>query len=121
MPGDLGALQAGGLHAILTEDEAGALVLNTPVGSQVRLSIPERARERLQSGGTFLIQIKALDANSFTQKMAAAYGASETRHRQAEEGLARALQSAQETAVEHAKLVNEIERSFLYRLIRRFR
>src|SRR5436305_623487 len=120
MARDLTALQAGGLHAILTEDEQGALVLNTPIGSQIRLPIPESSRERLQSGGTFVLRMKALDANGFTQKMAAAYGASETRHRQVEEEFAKALQSAGETLAERAKRVDELERSFVYRLTRRF-
>ena len=121
IPGDLIALQAGGLHSILTEDRAGALVLNTPVGSQIRLPVPEVAKERLQSGGTFALEMKALDAKGFTQRMAAAYGASEARHRDVEEGLMRALHSAEKTAAEHTERVNEMERSFLHRLARRFR
>ncbi len=120
IPDQLLALQAGGLHSILTEDGQGALVLNAPLGSQVRLTLPEGSREALQKGATFLIHMKALDANGFTQKMAAAYGASETRHRQVEEGLLKSLRSAEAANAESAKRVNELERSFLHRLARRF-
>ncbi len=121
MPDDVLALHAGGLHAILTEDGAGALLLNTPIGSQLRLPVPEAAKERLQSGGTFVVEMKALDANGFTQKMAAAYGASEARRRETEEGLAKSIKSLQESLAERTDRVNELERSFLYRLARRFR
>jgi hypothetical protein len=121
MPGDLTALQAGGLHSILTEDGAGALVLNSPIGSQIRLPVAEPVRERLQEGGTFVIEMKALDGKSFTQRMAAAYGSSEARHREVTEGLVKALRSAEQTATERTAQMKEIERSFLYRLARRFR
>jgi len=121
LPGDLIALQAGGLHSILTEDGAGALVLNTPIGSQIRLPVSEPVRNRLQGGGTFAVEMKALDAKGFAQRMAAAYGASEARHREVEEGLVKALRSAEQTAAERGEQVNRIERSFLHRLASRFR
>lgn len=121
MPHDITALQAGGLHSILTEDSSGALVLNTPIGSQIHLPVPDAAKERLQSGGTFVLEMKALDANGFTQTMAAAYGASERGHRETEETLAKALQSATEAVAERTSRVNELERSLLYRLTRRFK
>jgi hypothetical protein len=120
MPEDLTAVQAGGLHSILTEDGSGALVLNTPIGSQIRLPIPEPLIKRLQNGGKFVVEMKALDANGFTQRMAAAYGASEARHREVEQGLAKALRSAEQSAAECTQRVTEIERSYLYRLTRRF-
>ncbi|MFL6414073.1 MAG: class I SAM-dependent methyltransferase, partial [Bryobacteraceae bacterium] len=121
MPEDLLALQGGGLHSILAEDGTAALVLNTPLGSQVRLPVSDLAKERLRRGGTFVVRMRALDANGFTQRMAAAYGASETRHREVVEGLAEALRAAQETSAERARRVNELETSFIQRLTRRFR
>jgi hypothetical protein len=120
MPGGLPVLHAGGLQAILSNDETGALVLNSPAGSQVRLPVPDATLERLQSGGSFVIQMKALDVNSFAQRIAAAYAAGETKHRHVEEDLRKALQSAQDTVAERTRRVEEVERSFAYRLARRF-
>jgi hypothetical protein len=120
MPESLPVLQAGGLQAILSNDETGALVLNSPVGSQIRLPVPDAALERLQSGGGFVIQMKALDVSSFAQRIAAAYATSETKHRHREEDLRSALQSAQDTVAERTRRVEEVERSFAYRLARRF-
>jgi hypothetical protein len=65
--------------------------------------------------------MKGLNAYAFTQRMAAAYGASEARHRQTEEGLIQAMQLAQATAAERARRVNELEQSFIHRVVRRFR
>lgn len=120
MPESLPVLEPGGLQAILSEDGTGALVLNTPVGSQIRLPVSQLALERLQTGGKFLIHMKALDARTFAQRIAAAYGASETQHRHQEDDLRRALNSAQDTLAERTRRVEELERSLVYRVTRRF-
>jgi hypothetical protein len=120
MPESLTILQVGGLQAVLSNDGTGAILLNTPVGSQIRLPVSHAELERLQRGGSFVLQMKAFDANSFAQRIAAAYEASETQHRQSEEDLRAALQSAQDTLAERTRRVEEFERSFVYRLTRRF-
>ncbi len=64
--------------------------------------------------------MKALDAKGYTERMAAAYGASEARHREVQDGLVKARRSAEQIAAERTEQVNKIERSFVYRLARRF-
>jgi hypothetical protein len=120
MPESLPILQAGGLQAVLSNDGTGAILLNTPVGSQIRLPVSQPELERLQRGGSFVLQMKAFYSNSFAQRIAAAYEASETQHRQSEEDLRVALQSAQDRLAERTRRVEEVERSLVYRLTRRF-
>ncbi|MFL6446311.1 MAG: class I SAM-dependent methyltransferase [Bryobacteraceae bacterium] len=120
MPGDLGALQSGGLHAVLTDDERGVLILDTPQGSQVCHSMPESSREILKGGGTFLIRMRGLDTGEFTHRLAASYNASESRHRKTEQRLEEALRSAQRMIADRTEHVAPVEGSFIRRLVRRF-
>jgi hypothetical protein len=120
VPDSLPVLEAGGLQAMPSHDGTGALVLNTPVGSQIRLPVPQAALGSLQSGGRFLVEMRALDANGFAQRIASAHNAMLVKHRAEQENLRIALQSAQEELAERTRQVEEIERSFAYRLARRF-
>jgi hypothetical protein len=122
IPKDLIELEAAGLHAILTEDGSGALVLNAPLGCKLHLPVSDSTKAHLQrEGGLFVICTKALNADSFTRKMAAAYGASETRHRKVEEGLVSAVQTAEHRAAQQEGRLAALEQPFLVRLLRRFR
>jgi len=120
VPESLPVLQAGGLQAILSDDGTGALVLNPPIGSQIRLPVSQPALDALQGGGSFVIEMKALDANGFAQRIGAAHTATLVKHRQEQENLQMALQSAQDKLTERTRRVEELERSFVYRLARRF-
>jgi hypothetical protein len=68
-----------------------------------------------------VIQIRGLDTTEFTQKLAAAYNAVETKHRKAQETLAEGLQAAQKIIADRTERVGQLERSFIGRLTRRFR
>src|SRR4051794_25997032 len=108
-----------GLHALLSADAESALVLDTPVGSQIRLPLFTEAYEALGAGGLFTITMRALDADTFALKLRAAYDHQLSTKESAVAELTQFLQEARQELADRDRRLSDIENSKRKRLLRR--
>lgn len=108
-----------GLHALLSAEAESALILDTPAGSQLGLPLSTAAEGALQTGGSVVCTMRALDADTFAAKLRAAYEHQLSGQTSAVAELTRSLEEVQRKLADCDRSLSDIENSKPKGLLRR--